>query len=578
MSAFLSPLGGAGWQFFTNSGQVLTGGKIFTYEAGTTTNKPTYTTSAGNVAHTNPIILNASGRVPGNELWLEKASPYKFIVKDSNDVLIGTYDNITGINSPTNLLSLTDFGAVGDGVTNDTAAVTAAEANFPIYAPPGTYLTTFATPLSLSGTQWGYGQIKTADNNLSAPNFTIVTAPPSSVGNSDDLKTAFNGDLTHCQRAVGQAISGAATLGQPTTGYKYTPEITPYYTVLRNTSGWNQATANNVGRTAATAYRTLVQQYGQGDAMCYNGSVFVSGARAGATSFLANPAGGLFTGEVTAGSDGVYSNPAEWNCADNGYDISGIGLVNNFNRTNNTGALNTVWMGYRAQSTGTKPVDAFLSAAGAGGFNNGLDLVTADFGTNQSAISLKASQRIYFNNTATPTGGSGVAWVTNNYGGEYVSYSSALGLTTFYGQNTPQFAVARIANSVNYLAVNGAPTGLGPQLRSVGTDTDINMGLVTKGTGSYFFYSNNSLNVQFAISGSETSAVNYVTASGTATGNGTGFTATGSDTNIDIKLSAKGTGVVDLGTQTAATAGALIGYMVIKISGTSYKVPYYAMA
>jgi len=413
---------------------------------------------------------------------------------------------------------------------------------------------------------------------LSAPNFSIVTAPPSSVGNSDDLKTAFNGDLTHCQRAVGQAISGATTLGQPTTGYKYTPEITPYYTVLQNNSGWNQGTANNVGRTAATAFRTLIKQYGQGDAMCYNGSVFVSGAKVGATSFLANPAGALFAGEVTTGSDGTYCNPAEWNCADNGYDVSGIGLVNNFNRTNNTGALNTVWMGYRAQSVGTKPVDAFLSAAGAGGFNNGLDLVTADFGTNQSAISLKASQRIYFNNTATPTGGSGIAWVTNNYGGEYLAYNSALGLTTFYGQNAPQFAVARNASAVNYLSCEGGPAGVGAILRVNGSDTNINIGYVTKGTGTHLFFSNNSINTQFAISGTETSAVNYVTASGTATGNGTGFTATGSDTNIDIKLSAKGTGVVDLGTQTAATAGSLVGYMVIKISGTSYKVPYYAMA
>jgi hypothetical protein len=104
------------------------------------------------------------------------------------------------------------------------------------------------------------------------------------------------------------------------------------------------------------------------------------------------------------------------------------------------------------------------------------------------------------------------------------------------------------------------------------------MGFITKGTGFHFFYSNTGANVQFAISGTETSAVNYVTASGTATGIGPGLTATGADTNIDIKLSAKGTGVVDLGTQTAAAAGALVGYMVIKISGTSYKVPYYAMA
>lgn len=578
MSAFLSPLGGAGWQFFTNSGQVLTGGKIFTYEAGTTTNKPTYTTSAGNVAHTNPIILDASGRVPGGEIWLEKASPYKFIVKDSNDVLIGTYDNITAINSPTNLLSLTDFGAVGDGITNDTTAVTAAEAYIPIFAPPGTYLTTFANPTVLSGRQWGSGQIKTADGNKSAPYFSVISSPPTSLGNADSILTAFNGDISRVQFAVGHTIKGATTLGQPTTNYLYTFEAYPHYTQLYNTSGWNQGTADNAGRTAAVAYATKVFNAGQGDCVAYNASGFVTGTRAGSTSFLANPAASVINGGVSAGADGVYLNPAEWNCTDSGYDVAGVGLVNNFNRTNNTGAKNVVWMGYRAQSIGTKPVDAFLSAAGSGGFNNGLDLVTADFGTNQSAISLKASQRIYFNNSATPTGGSGVAWVTNVYGGEYVSYNSSLGLTTFYGQDAPQFAVARTASAVNYVSVNGAPAGLSPQFRAIGSDTNVNFGFMTKGTGSYFFYSNATAStVQFAISGSATSAVNYVTALGTVTGSGPGFTATGSDTNIDIKLNAKGTGVVDFGTQTDITAGASAGYMVIKVSGVSYKVPLYAI-
>jgi len=96
MAVFLSPIGGAGWQFFNNDGTVLSGGKIYTYSAGTTTPKATYTTSAGNIAHTNPIILNSAGRVPGGEIWL-LASTYKFVLNTSGDVLIATYDNISGI-------------------------------------------------------------------------------------------------------------------------------------------------------------------------------------------------------------------------------------------------------------------------------------------------------------------------------------------------------------------------------------------------------------------------------------------------------------------------------------------------
>ena len=113
MAVFLSPVGGVAAQFFTNTGAVLTGGKLFTYAAGTTTPLVSYTTIAGNVARTNPIILDAAGRVPdGGEIWITSAS-YKFVLKDSNDVLIATYDNISGIGvTPYNPDNFT-----GNGVT-----------------------------------------------------------------------------------------------------------------------------------------------------------------------------------------------------------------------------------------------------------------------------------------------------------------------------------------------------------------------------------------------------------------------------------------------------------------------------
>ena len=96
MIVFLSPIGGVGWQFFNNDGTVLSGGKIYTYLAGTSTPIATYTTSAGSIAHTNPIILTSAGRVPGGEIWLTTAT-YKFVLNTSTDVLIATYDNISSI-------------------------------------------------------------------------------------------------------------------------------------------------------------------------------------------------------------------------------------------------------------------------------------------------------------------------------------------------------------------------------------------------------------------------------------------------------------------------------------------------
>ena len=163
MSVTLSSLAGAAAQFFDNNGVPLTGGLIYTYTAGTTTPAATYTSSTGLTAHANPIVLDAAGRIATGEIWLTTGVDYKFLVKTSANVQLGSYDNIPSINDLTNLanttnpalgdalvgfrqsnasgnltgavgrtvhqklqetISVKDFGAVGDGTTNDTTAIT----------------------------------------------------------------------------------------------------------------------------------------------------------------------------------------------------------------------------------------------------------------------------------------------------------------------------------------------------------------------------------------------------------------------------------------------------------------------
>ena len=82
MTVNLSMFAGVGAQLFDDNGVPLSGGKLYSYAAGTTTPQATYTTSVGNVAHTNPIILDSAGRVPsGGEVWLTDNVNYKFVVK-----------------------------------------------------------------------------------------------------------------------------------------------------------------------------------------------------------------------------------------------------------------------------------------------------------------------------------------------------------------------------------------------------------------------------------------------------------------------------------------------------------------
>lgn len=168
MTVNLAFIGGAGWQFFNDSGNPLSGGKLYTYAAGTTTPLTTYTSFTGLVPNTNPIILDAAGRTP-EQIWATEGLLYKYVVTTSTNTLIRTWDNIGGSivasdlaldlasttdntkgdaligfrqsnasgfltsavgrtvnNKLQEVFSAKDFGAVGDGVADDTAAIQAA--------------------------------------------------------------------------------------------------------------------------------------------------------------------------------------------------------------------------------------------------------------------------------------------------------------------------------------------------------------------------------------------------------------------------------------------------------------------
>ena len=91
----LSPLFN-GVTSFNALGQILSGGLLYTYQAGSSTPLATYTTVNGTIANANPIVLGTDGKLP-NELWLQYGYSYKFVLQDANNNLVATYDNISGI-------------------------------------------------------------------------------------------------------------------------------------------------------------------------------------------------------------------------------------------------------------------------------------------------------------------------------------------------------------------------------------------------------------------------------------------------------------------------------------------------
>jgi hypothetical protein len=90
----LSFLPAARLQEFDNYGQILVGGKIYTYMLGTTTPKAAYKDVNGNAAHENPIILDSVG---SEEIYLNGS--YTLWIYDANGVQVGPpVDILGGIN------------------------------------------------------------------------------------------------------------------------------------------------------------------------------------------------------------------------------------------------------------------------------------------------------------------------------------------------------------------------------------------------------------------------------------------------------------------------------------------------
>lgn len=150
--------------------------------------------------------------------------------------------------------------------------------------------------------------------------------------------------------------------------------------------------------------------------------------------------------------------------------------------------------------------------------------------------------------------------------------SGAVRFTTSGTTTTEQLRVSHTASAVNYVQVTGAATTGYSTISAQGSDTNTGLYFQAKGTASIrFSTAGANSNEQFRINNTA-SAVNIMQVTGAAAGSAPTFSVTGTDTNIDLALTPKGTGLVRFGTY---TAGALLatGYINIKAAdGTTYKV------
>ena len=110
MTVLLSPVGNV-TPFFGTTGTILPAGNLYTYQAGSTTPLATYTDSTGNTANPNPIVLGTDGKAP-NEIWLTSGYSYKFVLTDSSNATINTYDNLYGVQNAASSGTTVPSGAI----------------------------------------------------------------------------------------------------------------------------------------------------------------------------------------------------------------------------------------------------------------------------------------------------------------------------------------------------------------------------------------------------------------------------------------------------------------------------------
>lgn len=224
MAVNLSPVGGVAAQFFDNSGNVLTGGKLYTYLAGTTTPAVTYTTNSGLIAQPNPIVLDAAGRVPNSgEIWLTDGVSYKFILQDQNSVQIATWDNIVGINS----------NFVSYGTQDEKQVATQSQTTFTLttmtYTPGGNTLSVFIN---------GSKQIVTL-NYLETSSTVVTFIDGLNVGDEVEFTTVVSTNVN--------AINAGTTAQRPVSGL--VPGLQYYDTTLGIPIWWNGTVWKNAAGT-----------------------------------------------------------------------------------------------------------------------------------------------------------------------------------------------------------------------------------------------------------------------------------------------------------------------------------------
>ena len=175
-----------------SSGNPLSGGKLYTYVAGTTTAQTTFSDVGLTVANANPVVLDSAGRA---SVFLTPGASYKFVLKTSADATVWTADNILAV--PTSTASLEVTGTAGETLA----------ANDIVYLADGT-----------GGTTAGRWYKATASTTAASTLAKMLGAASAAIVSGQTGSIKIGGDVTGLSGlTAGSLYYVSATAGQITT-------------------------------------------------------------------------------------------------------------------------------------------------------------------------------------------------------------------------------------------------------------------------------------------------------------------------------------------------------------------------
>ena len=177
------------------NGDPVSGGKLYTYVAGTTTPQKTYSNVGLTSENANPVVMDSSGRAT---IYVTTGSSFKYLLKTSADVTLWTADNIGAVPKSTATVDITITAG---------EAITALNA---VYISQGDGSKTA-----------GRGYKTDADNDYASTTAVVVGLAPSAIASGETGSLRISGSLggytglTAGSKQYASATAGALTESAP---------------------------------------------------------------------------------------------------------------------------------------------------------------------------------------------------------------------------------------------------------------------------------------------------------------------------------------------------------------------------